>query len=94
VLRKQELDSVNSCFNRAAEDEPLFVLRANDETAPWTIRMWAEKYKQRKLDQDWMAPKLKGNNKHWNDRAQKKYAEARALADLMEDWKHEHGEPA
>lgn len=30
-----------SCYEKAAPDEPLFVLRAQDRLAPATIRMWA-----------------------------------------------------
>jgi hypothetical protein len=31
-----------SCLNKAAPDEPLFVLRAKDPTAAQTVRLWAE----------------------------------------------------
>jgi hypothetical protein len=31
----------NSCLNRAAADEPVFVLRAKDLLAPQTLRHWA-----------------------------------------------------
>jgi hypothetical protein len=30
------------CFVKAAEDEPLFILRAQDRIAPKTVRAWAE----------------------------------------------------
>lgn len=29
------------CYAEAAEDEPLFVLRANDPIAPFLVRIWA-----------------------------------------------------
>lgn len=30
------------CFAKAAENEPLFVLRAQDKLAPTLIRLWSE----------------------------------------------------
>ena len=29
------------CLGRAADDEPIFVLRGNDLTAPVVVRLWA-----------------------------------------------------
>lgn len=29
------------CLGRAADDEPLFVLRAQDKSAPYVVRHWA-----------------------------------------------------
>ena len=34
------LEDENSCLNKAAGDEPIFVLRASDELAPKTIMAW------------------------------------------------------
>ncbi len=31
----------SSCLNKTRNDEPLFILRANDPTAPQTVRLWA-----------------------------------------------------
>lgn len=31
----------DSCLAKAADDEPLFVLRAHDKLAPNTVRVWA-----------------------------------------------------
>lgn len=31
-----------SCFAKAADDEPLFVLRAQDKLAPTVVRIWAQ----------------------------------------------------
>jgi hypothetical protein len=36
-----ELRDPRSCLNRAAEDEPIFVLRANDKLAPHLVKLWA-----------------------------------------------------
>lgn len=41
MLKRDEIASPNSCLNKAADDEPVFVLRAQDELAAETVRMWA-----------------------------------------------------
>lgn len=38
--RRDELEIESSCFNKAADDEPLFVLRAKDPLAANTVRAW------------------------------------------------------
>jgi len=45
---QQALDPT-SCWNKASDTEPVFVLRANDEMAPGLVRLWAENYEQIKL---------------------------------------------
>jgi len=40
MLKRDE--AAHGSFARAADDEPLFVLRAQDVTAPAVIRMWCE----------------------------------------------------
>ncbi len=40
--KNQELLDPKSCLNKAADDEPLFVLRAHDKLAPVVIRLWAD----------------------------------------------------
>lgn len=40
MKKNEELANPNSCLNRAEEDEPIFVLRANDPLAPSVIRSW------------------------------------------------------
>jgi hypothetical protein len=32
----------DSCYAKAAPDEPIFVLRAQDRCAPKAVRMWAD----------------------------------------------------
>lgn len=32
----------DSCLTKAHDDEPIFVLRANDAIAPSTVRSWAD----------------------------------------------------
>ena len=41
MLKKLELFTATSCLNKAASDEPVFVLRAKDKLAPMTVRHWA-----------------------------------------------------
>ena len=41
MLKRAELATPTSCLNKAAPDEPIFVLRAKDVLAPMTIRHWA-----------------------------------------------------
>lgn len=41
MLKADELRSPRSCINKAAPDEPVFVLRANDPLAAQTVRLWA-----------------------------------------------------
>jgi hypothetical protein len=41
MLKKDELFHPRSCLNKAAPDEPVFVLRARDPLAAATVRLWA-----------------------------------------------------
>lgn len=41
MLKRNELAVPFSCLNKAASDEPLFVLRANDPLFAPTVRLWA-----------------------------------------------------
>ena len=40
--KKEELANPNSCINKAVDDEPIFVLRAQDKLAPILIRLWTD----------------------------------------------------
>jgi hypothetical protein len=42
MMKYQELSDPNSCLNKAADDEPLFVLRSTDKLAPALVRLWAD----------------------------------------------------
>jgi len=44
MLKRDELTNPNSCINKAEDDEPVFVLRANDELAAETVEVWATMY--------------------------------------------------
>lgn len=41
MLKADELTNPLSCINKAAPDEPVFVLRAKDPCAAYAVRMWA-----------------------------------------------------
>jgi hypothetical protein len=50
MLKAMELKDPNSCLNRAEDDEPIFVIRANDELAPSIVRNWCAHYMVSKGD--------------------------------------------
>ena len=37
-----------NCYAKAADDEPIFVLRAKDALAPDVVRYWADRYRLQK----------------------------------------------
>lgn len=41
MMKRDELCTNTSCFNKAASDEPIFVLRGKDPLAAQTVRLWA-----------------------------------------------------
>jgi hypothetical protein len=43
MLKKDEVSNPKSCLNKAADDEPVFVLRAKDPIAAEVVRDWAER---------------------------------------------------
>lgn len=43
MIKAQELSDPNSCLNKAAADEPIFVLRAKDCLAPGLVKEWADR---------------------------------------------------
>lgn len=74
------MSNPDGCLGRAVDDEPIFVLRANDEIAPLAVRVWALMYRHSK-ETDGM----------FNERRREKYQEAQMLALSMERWKKENG---
>jgi hypothetical protein len=82
MIKRDELASPNGCLGAAADDEPLFVLRANDEEAPGLVRHWAERYRESKLRSGGLTA-----------RQQAKYEEALQLAGQMEAWRAGRGNP-
>jgi len=41
ATKAENLSNPNSCFSKAADDEPIFVLRAHDKLASEVVRFWA-----------------------------------------------------
>jgi hypothetical protein len=41
MIKRDEIAFHDSCLNKAADDEPIFVLRAHDALAPAVVRAWA-----------------------------------------------------
>lgn len=69
-----------SCPTNAKDDEPLFVLRANDELAPALVLRWAYLY-----------ARLKGDA--ITEKQKYKLAEAIGCASAMLQWKRDNSEP-
>ena len=40
MIKRDELEDIQSCFNKASDGERLFVLLARDPAAPVAIRAW------------------------------------------------------
>lgn len=40
MLKRDEVSDPTSCLNKAADDEPVFVIRAKDRVGPATVRDW------------------------------------------------------
>jgi len=78
MIKRDEITNPDSCLNRAADDEPIFVLRAHDKTAPHVVRAWANGYAFEK-----------GGLGKMNPRELAKYNEALDLANKAENWRRE-----
>lgn len=74
MLKSEEISNPNSCLSKAADNEPVFVLRGQDIFAPGLVRAWAELFKAANMTD------------RANARAREKYLEALFLADAMEQW--------
>lgn len=77
MIRESEIASPTSCLNKAADDEPIFVLRANDELANGIVWEWASRYFKAKSAQPGGI----------TEKQRAKYQEALALADQMLEWR-------
>jgi hypothetical protein len=80
LIKSQELAGP-SCLTAAADDEPLFVLRANDELAPAVVVEWVRLYALAKSAQP-------GGP---TDAQRIKAVDATNIADAMRRWKEAHG---
>jgi hypothetical protein len=79
MIKREEIANPDSCLNRAEDDEPIFVLRAHDKTAPSVIRAWANGYVFEK-----------GGLGKMNPRELEKYNAALDIANKAENWRREH----
>jgi hypothetical protein len=81
-LKRDELTNPNGCLNKAADDEPIFVLRANDVIAANIVRRWADGYliEKREHSADGCLTKAQ----------LEKAKEARGLANQMDAWRDFH----
>ena len=83
------------CHAAAADDEPMFVLRANDPLAPDLVRAWAARYLAEKAEEtQQIAAGGRGHdigfsNAAWKraTKARDKITEALAVATEMEEWR-------
>jgi len=67
----------SSCLKKAADDEPIFVLRAQDFLSAEVVRNWAQKFMIISTD----------DNGNWlSEKAEKKYNAALSTAYDMERW--------
>lgn len=76
MIKEQELLNPNSCLNKAANGEPIFVLRANDVNASDLVTVWAIKYMNNK-----------GGWAKMDARQQAKFTEALHCAHTMKEWR-------
>jgi hypothetical protein len=76
MIKRDELGTQTSCLNRADDDEPVFVLRANDENAPAIVMEWMRCY-----------VRSKGGVGNMSTLQQRKAVEAEQLASDMRVWK-------
>ncbi len=52
MLKRDEIATPTSCLNKAADDEPVFVLRAKDPLAARVVRHWCTLAEQQGLHED------------------------------------------
>lgn len=76
LTKALELSDQASCLNKAAADEPVFVLRAKDVTAP-------------KVISDWCTRRIaEGKNAHGDAQI----TDALAVAKAMTEWRAKNGQ--
>jgi hypothetical protein len=81
--KREELESTTGCLAKAADDEPIFILRAHDMLAPEIVRAWVAAVSRRHMvGHGWEQPRPHLLNK---------LSEAEDLARRMEAWQQKHG---
>ena len=73
------------CYEDAGIDEPIFILRSTDASAPGTVRHWADSYELRKQ----LEAAAGSGPGELTARQQKKVDEARRCATAMERWRED-----
>ncbi len=66
------------CYGALKQDEPYFLLKATDATAPETVEVWADMYRDRKSEEG-----------TYDARATHKYSEAMQCAAQMRIWREQ-----
>jgi len=94
IAHLNEAAEGKGCLGKAADNEPIFILRAQDRFAAVLVRQWAQMLSNviatevlsegAHLSDDQRLHNIAHNSKR--EALQKKVAEARALADEMEKW--------
>jgi hypothetical protein len=77
MTKQENIDNPNSCWNKAADDEPIFILKASDQLAPALVEEWANRYAQLKTQ----------NVNSMTPEQARKYEEALQVAMSMEAWR-------
>lgn len=80
------------CYAAADPDEPIFILRANDELAPIIVRMWT--LMRNKAPMDMLVDLVATGHREALQKSEmsyEKFAEAIKCASDMEEWKKSHG---
>lgn len=78
--KREELESTTGCLAKAADDEPIFILRAHDRFAPMAVREWIDMVSEHYA---YNPPRPAGLDA--------KLSEAEDLARRMEWWQEAHG---
>jgi hypothetical protein len=79
--KRENIYNPKSCWNKARAEEPIFILRSNDELAPNVVRYWASVYLHVRGDGDVNKMNLKERGK---------YHEALNCADAMDKYKEQN----
>jgi hypothetical protein len=74
-MNKREVIEGPSCLTRAANDEPVFVLRANDDLAVEVVTYWCHRYRE-----------CHGMD-HMPDKFRMKHDSAFKVAEAMKQWR-------
>lgn len=85
ATKREELANPNGCLNMAADDEPIFVLRANDELASIVVQYWTRVYG---------VDKSVKQNGVLTEKQREKIKEASQSSFQMREWRNKKGLPA